>query len=756
MKRTLIALLAILGCLVLAATLSCGEKHHKTAAEGGFLPDDDGGGNRPPDEYGDDGADDAGDDDSAWTPWINPTAKADAFRLFYKERIDRTLLAFNRFRLVNDVVPAHSLGATTISKHGDHYEVVLHAVDNNDIGWETFSAYQAYKVFRTRALALTVIRQFEGLAVAEEVSGIPGLTCREWEPGFQVTIDGPTGAITRARRGTPIEPAVAYPEALEQEIVDTFFADGVFSYDADPASYYFRTEPIFNPGDWAVTGVMVHWPYYVYASNCCSSFMVSQLGTYAGYWWGNHNSRDNFPDFASGYFAAMEAMDDPDADADVRASAARAWASAMRIGDSVVRYGYNLMTVGEFQPYDADHLIVAGELRPDGTDEGLEWLGSMNSCQMSYMAKALSSQGLNSPDEEVQAPGSYEALAVKWLFVQLGLTPPPLTKTCKTLDDAYFGLTWDDFLNKKILGKTIFEHVEGLLQIDPDPIVSLIQNLAGSMDQPALSAFALVYYAELQAAKDGNTELLEKARETLYHILEVERRAAVILMDWAGQQNPPRQDLIDDAQRLIATAARLAHEGGVGNGNYDPYGFTQTEGYQRAFESVLTRGDSTPLALWTDDQIWARIQSELENSADRPIVVDRYWARFPTQADMPMRREGDHYRIVGLDGNWEEIPNIDHQWFGSKLWNDLPMCTMAPTVLDCAWAVMGCARPDLDQNRTVDDADLALFDAAWATYGEGASCDAGNAWCGGADLDRSGVLDFADREFLDAAKGCWY
>ena len=52
--------------------------------------------------------DDTGDDDTGDDPPPdpNPNAKADAFRLFYKERSLRTNLSYNRFGLAADAVAA--------------------------------------------------------------------------------------------------------------------------------------------------------------------------------------------------------------------------------------------------------------------------------------------------------------------------------------------------------------------------------------------------------------------------------------------------------------------------------------------------------------------------------------------------------------------------------------------------------------------------------------------------------------------------
>ena len=686
-------------------------------------------------------------------PWQNPSAKADAFRLYYKERMERVLLAYNRFQLVNDVVPAHTLGATYIDKQGSTYDIHLHPVDNNEIGTSAFNTYCAWKVFRTRGLELTLIRQFEGLAVAEMVSGIPGLTCREWQPGFVVTIDGPSKGVTRTRHGEPCLPAETYPEELEAEIISAFFGDGVYTYRGDPSETYFTLEPLITTGDYAVTFVFQEMPRFLRVSDCCSSFMVSQRGPYAGYFWGNHNSRDNFPDFALGYFAACAAKDDPGLSPDARASATRACEAGRRVGDSVVRHGYNLMTVSEFEPYDEDHLIVAGQIRPDGTDEGPEWLGSMNSCQMAYMAKALSSEGLHSPHEKVQNPGAYEVLLIRALFELLGLPPPQGVKTCRTIDDAYAGLTWEHLIDLKVGHTSFCDIARRLIEISPESVSALLLDLADLTHQPEKSAFALVYYA----LEFSNDRLVQEARETLYHILEFQRRCARIVYDWAAAQPEPDQALIGKAVRELQLAATLGHAAGVADETYEPFGFTRDEGFQRGYEEVLGRGDSRPRPLMSDEEIWARISAALQDKQDRPLTYNRYWERFPTEADKPLRRAGDHYEAVGLDGLFHEIPNISHQGFGGvHLWDSVPMCALAPNVLDCTWAALGCSRADLDANGRVDASDEAIFERAWGRYGEGASCGPDTLSCDGADLDGSGVLDAEDRGFMGAAQGCWY
>ena len=696
-----------------------------------------------------------GPGDIPFEPWSNPDARADAFRLFYKERISRVLLAYNRFSLVNDVVPAHTLGATYTDKIGSNFDILLHPKDNNEIGTSAFTAYHAYKVFRSRELALTLVRLFEGLAVAEEISGIPGLTCREWQTDFTLTIDGPGSTITRTRDGLPVAPAESYPTELEEEIVDTFFSDGVYTYRGEPTEYYFTLEPLIRPGHYAVTYVFEEMPDFLRVSDCCSSFMVSKLGAFTGYFWGNHNSRDNFPDYGMGYFAACEAMDDPLADADVRASAARACASGRRIGDSVVDHGYSMMTVSEYEPYDEEHLIVAGEIRPFGESEGPEWLGSMNSCQMAYMAKALSADGLASPCEKVENPGAYEIIAIKAVYEMLGLPPPDITKTCRSIDDAYAGKTWGELLELELFGTPLWDLLETNLYEQPDTFVPLVKTLADAVHQPEKSAEALVYYARTFS---GSCELLQKARETLYHILEVQRRSAQLLYDWAMAQPNPPGDIVSTAMEELALAAKYAHVAGIGGEHFPAYDFTRDETYTGRFEGALVRQDSTPWPLMTDEEIWTQIEQEVNGECvPRPAVYERYRDRFPTPGEMPLRRFGDHYEAVGLDGAFHEIPNIAHEWFGGvRLWNAIPMCALEPTSLDCAWAILGCEVPDLDDSGAVDGTDQALFDAAWTAHGEGALCSEADAWCDGADLDRGGVLEADDQEFMGVAQGCWY
>jgi hypothetical protein len=133
--------------------------------------------------------------------------------------------------------------------------------------------------------------------VAEEVSGIPGLTCREWQPGFDVTIDGPAGAVSRTKDGAPVQPAETYSAHWKARSSPPFSPTGfhLSGRSERPLLYDRAADPRGRlRGDLRLFGT-AELPAGLH---CCSSFMVSQLGTFAGYFWGNHNSRDNFPDYA--------------------------------------------------------------------------------------------------------------------------------------------------------------------------------------------------------------------------------------------------------------------------------------------------------------------------------------------------------------------------------------------------------------------------------------------------------------------------
>ncbi len=135
-------------------------------------------------------------------------------------------------------------------------------------------------------------------------------------------------------------------------------------------------------------------------------------------------------------------------------------------------------------------------------------------------------------------------------------------------------------------------------------------------------------------------------------------------------------------------------------------------------------------------------------------VIKRYEKRFGHT--VPVRRTKDGYECIGPDGQWQPTDNDRHRWFGNiELWYEAPLCsTETLHSLDCSWARLGCAPPDLNDSGAVDADDLALFNKAWSAHGEGARCSPVNDWCSGGDLNKNGVLNTDDKGYMHAAQGC--
>ena len=364
-------------------------------------------------------------------PAVNPNAKADAFKLFYKERAERTVLSLNRFAVAGDTVFASVFGKNMVARSGNEYEVVPGPKDNNPIGMAVSGAWKGYQALGGRDLELTLIRLFQGLAFNEQVSGHPGLTCREALPGWSLKLDGVNGQISRTQHGGGVTPPIPYGPGLEQEMLDRFYRGVLFTYRNDPWEYYFNFKAVDELEHFSTTFVFGDLPGYGFTSpprflrisDCCSSWMVTNSGRWRGAFWGNHNSRDNFPDYAMGYLAAMEATNTPGLPADLAEAARRATEAGRRTADAIVASGMAQMTVDEWHDYGT--LVPAGQRRPDGKTESQD-LGSFNSCQMAYLAKAISSEGLTYPLPEIKLPAAMT--------------------TCRSMDDAFLWMCWGDLV----------------------------------------------------------------------------------------------------------------------------------------------------------------------------------------------------------------------------------------------------------------------------------------------------------------------
>ena len=416
--------------------------------------------------------------------------------------------------------------------------------------------------------------------------------------------------------------------------------------------------------------------------------------------------------------------------------------------------------------YEEGHgyeLVVAGGIRPDGTTEWQD-LGSMSSCQMGYLAQALTTEGLHYPVPRIPLPGSMVTEGLQELFKLLGIELPAPTGYCEKIDEALAGITWGDVLDFEIGGQPWYELAYILAQLYPELFPQLLGSMMDDFNEAELAVVGICYYAKIA----GEDQIYYLARQTLEHYIELQRILARLVYgaldagglsekygwyDDEGNFVDPFADLRKSAEENLYTAAVYARMFGLEAPDEDFGEFALGESRNQWIESQLTRGDTSPWQLMSDAEIKSRIVERLSHK--EPWIQERYWARFPDEP--PVRRAGDGYEAIGPDGNWMPTENPRHEWFGGfKLWFEAPLCVFDPWTLDCKWAAIGCARVDLDGSGVVDEADRALFDAAWQTYGEGASCSDGNGWCDGADLDRSGRLDEDDQAFMDAAMGCYY
>lgn len=716
--------------------------------------DDDDNDDNDNDDNNDDNDDDDNDDNDDLTPPpdVENPARAAGFKLFYRERLDRLMLAWNRFGLVGDAAFGTNIHKHFIAKAGDEYEVLGGESDNNDLGVSIWSAWHAYRNFGGRNLELTLIRQFEGLAFYEAITGHPGITSREVIPGWTRLMDGVNDQITRTRDGEPFTPPVVFSGALEQEILDAFYDGIVVNYRENPYEYYQNFKPRGELTGYAVTYVFSDWEDWLHVSNCCSSWMETKLGIWQGAYWGNHNSRDNFPDMSLGFLAAYEAAKDETLPEDLSAAVTAAVEAGHRIGDRIVADSSIQMTVDEHHDYDT--LVPGGQVRPDGRTEWQD-LGSLASCTTVYLAKAISTEGLDVPLPELPMPGAIETSAIYELLRLLGFEDIVLpVLNCTSIDDAFVGLTWGELLDLEVFGVSWIDLAYLVAELFPELLPELLGKTGDDFKEMEMGAMALCYYSQINEKDD----LLRKARRHLSHLLEMHYILADLAYTGAAASRGAAwegayADLIKANEEHLYVAAFMANLCGLEAPLEDFDNFSYGESYAAYLESILNLADTAPWTLLTDEEIMAQIQAELDGKIDgEPWIVERYWARFPDAP--PVRRAGDGYEAINAAGEWQAVENPWHTiWSARKLAYEAPLCTKAPWVLSCDWAALGCARPDLDDSGAVDAADQTLHETLLATY-SGVVCNEDNTWCEGADLDRSGAADADDRDFMTAAQGC--
>ena len=707
------------------------------------------------DDNDDDNDDDDDDDDDDTTPPPDVTneARAAGFKLFYRERSDRLLLAWNRFGMTGDAGFGTTIGKHFIAKAGNDFEVQAGETDNNDIGQPLWSTWQAAQHFAGRNLDLTLMRMFEGMAFYESISGHQGITSREVLPGWTRVMDGVNSTITRTRDGDPISAPseFLYDPSFEQEILDTFYDDVVVTYRENPGEYYWNFKPRAELGQYAVTWVFSDWPNWLHISNCCGSWMVAKKGMWEGAFWGNHNSRDNFPDMAMGFLSAFEAERDESLPADVRAAAAHAAIAGHRVGDRIIADTTVQMTVDETHDYET--LVPGGQVRPDGRTEWQD-LGSLASCTTAYLAKALTTEGLSSPVPAIPMPGSIENSAIQELLRLLGFEEIPLPpKVCHNIDDAFFGLTWREFLDAELLGISLWDLAFAIAEVFPDLFPELVGSTGDDFKEMEMAAMALCYYADM----NDKTQLLREAKAHLANLLDMHHILAELAYggfeaSLGTPQHAVWAELVDKVTEDQYVAAFTAALYGLDYDLEDFDNFSIGEGRAAYLESILAIGDTNPWPLLTDDEIMGLVQNELDGKTNEPWIVERYWERFPDGP--PIRRAGEGYEAINADGQWQAAENPRHaSWHAHRLMYEMALCTNAPWVMSCEWAALGCERPDLNDSGGVDASDQSLFDDLMVTY-SGVTCDVDNTWCEGADLDRDGEVGNNDLAFMVAAQGC--
>jgi hypothetical protein len=675
------------------------------------------------------------------TPPGTDESRARAFKLFYRERMDRVLVAYNRYSLFGDVGFGLAVGRAQVARDGDSYDIIVGPQDNNLMGTPLRSVWHAWRHFRTRTAELTLIRMLRGLEFFEAVTGHPGLTSRMALTGWTLDIDGVAKTVKRSRGGVEVASPLTTDAALEAEMIATFFDGMQMKYRMDPKDTYLTFLPGWDPVDYAITLSMPDLPDFIRISDCCATlFRTPEGNPWADSWWSNHNSRDNFPDIALGLLAAEEAQAFGETPAAVREIAARVTSAGVRVADLIEANGGNIMTVDEYHPYS--EIVVSGVVRPHGLVES-EDLGSMASCPMALLSRALSTEGLSAEPEDVFLPGTQELL-IERDYPGLIECPFEQPRRCVSIDDAICGLPWARMDELKVFDQPIFELAEELEAGAAEALLGAFQNDFDDI------AEAMVTLQALLAVK-GQGALAAEARDSVGNLTNLMRRFADVIY---GALKPEKQaDQRYAAAIFDGLAGRDVVMADVGT-------FEPEETYMARAEALLDFPVGVPAKLHTDEELLKMITDGLANLEDKSgpgrseAIRKRYAATYP-DGKPPVRRAGDAYEARQGQGPWVPAERPHHVGTGGlHLMEAVILCTTAPHLLDCSWAAIGCAPADFDNSGTVDAADSALFEAAFAAAGAGAVCRSASQPCGGADLDASGALDASDRAFMAAAQGC--
>lgn len=676
-------------------------------------------------------------------PPVTDAARARGFQLFYRERLDRSLVAYNRFALFGDVGWGLAVDRANIARDGDDYEVVVGPKDNNLMGTPIRSVWHAYRNTGSRAAELTLMRQLNGMLFFAQVSGHPGVTARMAIPGWTLGVDGVDGTSTRTRNGEPVDSPLGLDSELEDEIIETFF-DGVrMTYRMDPRDTMLSFYPAHDPADYAITISMPDLPHFIRISDCCATlFRTPEGNTWTDSWWTNHNSRDNYPDIALGLIAGLEAEGWSDTPEPMRDLAEQVGQAGRVIADHIEANGGNIMTVDEFNPYDV--LVPSGLIRPHGLEES-EGLGGMASCPMALLNRALTTSGLASEPPNLMLPGSPEYLITPDIETIIEC-PYEEPRTCVSIEDAWCGHTWESIFDLQILGQNWLELARNMEAASPGSSGDLLGAFQNDYDDVVESMVALIATLDAQ----GDVSQARRARRTLQHMTNLMREFADVIY---GGSDPER------AAEQRYEAAIFDALGGLPVIEEDLDGFAREETRIARLEGLLDVAAAEPADLMTDEEIRQIVTDGLADLQDRSgpgrsdAVRARYAEAYP-DGEPPLRRAGDAYEARQGQGEWMPAERPRHRGYGSPdFLQSIVLCSTAPHILDCGWARLGCEAPDIDDSGSVDEADQGLLQAALDEHGDGAACADATA-CDGADIDQSGVLDASDQAFMDAAMGC--
>lgn len=682
-------------------------------------------------------------------PWVQPApddaSRARAFRLYYKERVERALVAFNRYAVFGDATFAVGVNRAAVARDGDTYDIVVGPQDNNLIGTPVRAVYLAWKHLDSELAELTLRRLLRGMIFYEEITGVPGLTSRMALPGWTLHIDGATGAVTRTRDFGETEVTSPMPEdaELEAAIVEAFFDGGDWTYRMDPLDTLLRFLPAWDPADYAVTISIPNLPDFIRISDCCATLRRTPEGyTWENAWWSNHNSRDNYPDLAIGFLAALELSQNEEASEALRALAEDVVEAGERITDLVESNDGQVMTIDEYHEYGV--LTVSGERRPHGLPEN-ENLGGMSSCPMALLNRALSTDGLEAEPEGVVIPGSPEYLITPDIE-RLIECPYETPRVCPGVEEAWCGHTWETMPELRAFGQNWLDFARSMEANQPGSSGALLGAFQNDYDDVVEAMATLIAVLDAQ----GDEAQAARARETLGHMTDLMREFADIIY---GLADPDEQ-----AQQRYEAAVFDAL-GGIEVIVEDLNDFAIEDARIERAISALEIPAASPRPLLTDEEIATRIEEHLADLDDGPgpgradAVRDRYADTYPDGVH-PIRRAGDAYEARQGQGEWVPVENPRHVGVGGLAFlQALGICEASPWLLDCSWAALGCAAPDLDDSGEVDAADIALLEAAFETHGDGATC-ATEGSCDGADIDQSGTLDESDRVFMEVAQGC--